>query len=190
VLAEEFDLDFVCELRAEGDPTANDVYELLASVIEGSAIYGPISQRKPRCVRVTFDAHCHVDIVPAVPDPERGSTFILIPDRSESSWSWKPTNPKGYARWFEQLQEARVLAKAASVEPLPLPKEAGEKSPLQIAVQLVKRSHQLVVAENVRTPSIVHTTIAGHSAAGEGSISDAFDAVVTQRSSTRQIRGI
>lgn len=178
VASEEFDLDFICELILPVTTSAQSVYELVAKVIERNGNYNGKVERKPRCIRVTFADQCHVDIVPAIPDAARGGTFILIPEQSDVLWSWKSTNPKGYVSWFTSLHEVRQLTKAASVEPLHPTQDADAKSPLQVGVQLLKRNHQIVISDSgLRTPSIVHTTIADNHAAGRQDVVDAFEAI-------------
>ncbi len=178
---DEFDLDFVCELHGTTGMGPQDVYELVAKAIEVNGTYQDKTKRKDRCVRVHFARNCHLDIVPAVElnDPSDMGA-IAITDGKDGSWKWKSTNPRGYVRWFESLRPIRTLAKAAQVEPLP-PQEGIEiKSALQVGVQLLKRNHQkVVVAERLRTPSIVLTTIAGQASGGAASVRDVVSASVS-----------
>lgn len=177
--SDEFDLDFVCELAPSAKQEPGTLYGLVAGVIEESDRYGQRSERKPRCVRITFANNCHVDIVPAVPDAAMGGTAILIPDPVDGGWTWRSTNPKGYFEWFVKHQRVAQLTKAATIEPLLPPQTAGSKSGLQIGVQLLKRNHQVVVTDpHLRTPSIVHTTIAGHAVGSARTLTETFDAIV------------
>jgi hypothetical protein len=58
-----------------------------------------------------------MDILPAIPDPSRGGTALLVPDHDAQSW--KPSNPKGYAAWFDlrKTQDKVTYGYKASAEP-------------------------------------------------------------------------
>ncbi len=173
---DEFDLDFVVQLIVDPETKPLDLFDTVARVVEASPRYRPIAERRARCIRLRYADEFHMDIVPAMPDRQKGGTTIQIPDRDLGRW--QSTNPKGYASWFADQGSMRTLSKAASVEPLPAPASASAKNALQIATQLVKRHHQLhVEEEHLRTPSIVLTTITAESSFGE-SVADRFEQAI------------
>lgn len=181
---EEYDLDLV--LRLDLDRSVDPVFVLDA--VEGRlrehGTYAPMVERKNRCLRLRFAWQFHLDILPARPDERFGGTNVLVPDRAAASW--KESNPKGYASWFEHrgLLAAAPADKrvAASVEPLPLPEETRDKNALQLAVQLLKRWRDV---HFLQTPelapiSIVLTTLAGHHYSGETRPFEALRAIVAK----------
>lgn len=177
---EEFDLDFIVQLSAvSSSEDPGTVFEAVASEIEQGGPYSGMTERKPSCLRITYADEFHMDVVPAVPDAERGGTAILIPRNNRGSLRWHATNPKGYISWFWRMGGRTAAAERAMVEPLPPPEATEEKTPLQITVQLIKRHHHLWVEdEPERTPSIVLTTVVGTEASDATSVVDCMDAAV------------
>lgn len=113
-----------------------------------------------RCVRLNFAGQFHLDILPARPDTAKGGTFLFVPDRRLAAW--KPSNPKGYAGWYEQASALCRLEMAKAIEPLPGPEGAEDKTPLQLATQLLKRWRDVRYDDPELAPiSIVLTTLAG-----------------------------
>lgn len=159
---EEFDLDFVCEFRRDPRSFA-DPCELLHRVrarLDENGTYQGMTELKRRCVRVTYANDFHMDILPACPDPALPGA-ILVPDRNLQRWC--PSNPRGYARWFNGRTVVRraVLKAEAQVQPLPRHETHEEKAPLKLAVQLLKRWRDVAFEEEVAPISIVLTTLAG-----------------------------
>jgi hypothetical protein len=108
-----------------------------------------------------------MDIIPAKPKRFAPSpTALLITDKDYRVW--KDTDPKGYAKWFQAKKVISVQqvfgAVRASVEPAPAPQTERNKTPLQIAVQLLKRHRDVMFQGRDDAPiSIIITTLAGHS---------------------------
>lgn len=110
-----------------------------------------------------------------------------MPDR-ESRW-WKPSNPKGYADWFEQrcelamqfqmAESARLVSKA---EPIPDQEAAEDKATLKRAVQLLKRWRDIRYEKqpDVAPISMVLTTLAALSYDGQGSVSQAISDILNR----------
>lgn len=169
---EDFDLDFIVEVQMPIRPDPQEMMDLVWIILSDNDVYRGMIERKPACIRIKYADGFHMDIVPAVSNPDRGETAIVIPhSKSGSTYDWHETDPKGYASWFTSLPSHRVLAKEMKVEPLPLPQLAGEKTPLQAAVQLYKRNHHVQVGEeHLRTASIVLTTLAGQAGGREATI--------------------
>lgn len=161
---EEFDIDLILECKVVELPP-EVVFEAVAAAIESSPSFGARVERLDRCVRIKLGGKYHLDVVPAtrqVPD----STAILIPDRCDGGWRWKGTNPKGYRTWFESKCVVPSVALAKMTEPLPVEAPADRKPPLKIAIQLLKRHHIAHVLDEVRTPSIVITTLSAMGGSG------------------------
>lgn len=176
---EEFDLDFIVELDLPSTTPPSDVYNAVAKQLESHPEYRGKIKLRSRCIRISFPGHFHVDVVPAIPDTGSMGTGILIPKLAQGRMTWRSTDPKGYVAWFLAQAEARVVEKAAAIEPLPPQPPASRKTALQVGVQLLKRHHQLHVSdEELRTPSIVLTTIAAGSAPGAQSIGDCMQRII------------
>lgn len=166
----EFDLDLVCLVDISDTVTPASVYELLLSRVRDSRLYGPMVVEMPRCIRLDYAGNFHLDIVPAVPDPNSpaGETWIKIPDRELKIW--RESNPRGYSRWFDGRSKIRKLTEKKAVqfsvhgrmEPLVAPTPALSKAPLRLAVQLLKRWRDVAFKgrEKLAPSSIVLTTLA------------------------------
>lgn len=174
----EFDLDFVCQVDAS-DWSADHLYATVFNRLHSSDRYRPMLSMKKRCVSLKYADAFHLDIIPAIPDPnaESGGTNILIPDRVLSDWT--ASNPKGFSRWLRERTAVRVrksLRAEAKVEPLPALTSFNEKEPLLIAVQLMKRIRDVMFGADEDAPrSIILTTIAGHHYRGEDSVLDSLE---------------
>ena len=176
---DEFDLDFVCQLALGNglyDPVA--VLDAIEHRLAANETYRKMLKRLKRCVRLVYASQFHMDILPARPEVPANGTRILIPDRKLHAWL--PSNPKGYAAWFESRGALVLVTLARKAEPIPDHETASEKTPLQRVVQLLKRWRDLAYrdAPDGAPRSIVLTTLAGHAYAGEVSTSQAFTAVV------------
>jgi hypothetical protein len=178
----EFDLDLVCEITPTHLLEPLEAYDLLLARMQQSATYAPILEPKYRCIRLNYANNFHLDIVPAIPSPDRAAgTAILIPDRDKAAWH--SSNPLGYAEWFHDIAALpvtkRVLADAR-IEPLQAPEPLGNKAPLKLAVQLLKRARDVAFAEHpdAAPSSIILTTLAASVYRKEARATDAFTAVL------------
>lgn len=186
----EYDLDLVYELQMDYNliPRPVAMLDLLEMRLRQHGTYRDKVERKNRCVRVNYSGQFHMDILPAALDLACGGTCVRVPDRSTQDW--KPSNPRGYANFFDLSAAAAESfsegAVEASVEPLPdhVPHEA--KTSLQRAVQLIKRLRDITFAGNCELApiSIVLTTLAANNYGGERSVALAiartFNSVVAQ----------
>lgn len=98
---------------------------------------------------------------------------------------WRISNPEGYAKWFESrmrtaqayLAEREIVCKA-SIDHLPYHQW---KTPLQQAIQLLKRHRDTVFTENredSKPISIIITTLAAQAYNGEGDLAAALTAIL------------
>lgn len=186
---DEHDLDFVCEfqVRAAMFSSPLQLLKLLEGRLQQHKTYAAILEMKNRCIRLNYANEFHMDILPACPDGGSGNGCLVVPDR-ESRW-WKPSNPKGYADWFEQrcelaiqvlmAERARILAKA---EPVPDQEATAEKATLKRVVQLLKRWRDLRYAKNCDAApiSMVLTTLAAQNYQGQLSVSQAMSGILAK----------
>ena len=189
LVGDEYDLDVVSEFscRPHSFETPTHALDLIEHTLRGSATYAPMVERKNRCIRLNYAHEFHLDILPACRDVVRGGTCIIVPDRKLSEWT--PSNPKGFAAWFDGRTRklSRALDKAA--EPLPMPELAHAKPALKLAVQLLKRMRD-VRFRNSAAPapiSVVLTTLAGHFYTGEQSLARTVQEILSGVSAESRI---
>ena len=193
--ADDYDLDLVCEFEQQ--------YGLSARVLKWSVVKPLLEQyrktkgeieEKRRCWHVEYvDApQFHMDVIPAV---YRGS-YIDITDHDEENdrYEYIGSNPKGYVKWFQGrmavrrralreqycLMHSDVIKSQADIEAL---KEYHYKTPLQKAIQLLKRHRDVMFAgdkNNVKPISIIITTIAAELYDNEDNIVDTLANILTK----------
>lgn len=121
----------------------------------------------------------HVDVLPALPNPDHLPTGILLTDRD--LYFWQCSDPIGFASWFhgqmrEQFTWRRALLaeeRAAHIDDVP----AWEvKTTLQRAVQVLKRHRDIYFTNqpSLKPASILVTTIAGHAYGHEDNLFEAI----------------
>jgi hypothetical protein len=160
-------------------------------------------------------ANFHMDILPAIPD---GAAFrVLLESRSlTAGWlddaiaitdtthetydhvsdDWPRSNPKGYSSWFRErmkvLFENRRMQLAeslqANIEDVP---EYKVKTPLQQAVQLLKRHRDIRFANDMEDKpiSIIITTLAAHAYKNEADLLEALINIVSGMPNFIESRG-
>lgn len=186
---EDFDLDTVLhiyDIFSKHNPT--EIYNALVRVIESDGYYKTIYQKKDRCVRLNYKSDFHIDILPACMQNNFDKEKIAIPEKRLQSWS--SGNPKGFADWFleiansvqtSMLKRYSDVLLEAKVESEPLPQELYIKTPLQRAVQLIKRYRDIYFQDKKHpVSSIVLTTLIAKFYNGEDSIFDAIDNVILE----------
>ena len=136
-------------------------------------------------------------------DPALTGQAIAITDKTLPQYEhvtedWPQSNPMGYAAWFRnrmrvQLTERKkAFAKAqrvtASVDDIP---DYKVKTPLQRAIQLLKRHRDCMFADNGdhKPISIIITTLSAHAYNEEPTISEALHAVLTGMDQHIEYRG-
>ncbi|ATB49883.1 nucleotidyltransferase [Corallococcus macrosporus] len=158
----EYDLDLVCQM-SHSPGSAMDLYSAVYERLAAHQTYRTMLSKKKRCVRLEYQGEFHLDIIPAIQDPFRGTTSLLVPDRELRGWT--PSNPKGFASWFKSKAALRLVEKTAryDAEPLPALRDYDEKPPLAISVQLMKRARDIIFDGDDNAPrSILLSTLAGH----------------------------
>jgi len=187
----EFDLDLVCHLderspRWEHNP--GELLRLLYLELSANGIYVDKLELMNRCVRLDYAGDFHMDILPGCQDSDRCDFCIEVPDQELRDWS--PSNPKGYAQWFEDyavnlpaILEARgaytMAVEKAEIEPLP-DDSPYSIEPLKRTVQLMKRNRDIFFEGRPTspTPSIIITTLAAQQYGGLISVVDSILAVL------------
>jgi hypothetical protein len=172
---QEYDLDIVCEMsNLEMERLSNPV-SLLTDIedwLKKNGRYKDKVERMNRCVRVNYDYQFHLDILPAQPDEASGYCCVLVPDCKLDDW--KPSNPKGYAEWFDAAAEySKFELVMEAAEPLPAHEPIEFKPPLKRAVQLLKRYRDMTLGYDSKAAiSIVLTTLSARNYVGQQSVND------------------
>ena len=164
---DEFDIDIIAELDLPADTDADLVLDILFESIRGepgSRYYG-MTERRNRCVTVSYADGMHLDVTPAIllprTLPKTSWIFHHKPETPEVEGYRLLANPFGFAGWFKEQTPldhpfAEVFAKRAmdaagmfvamdKAEAVPVPEQEGahQKSKAVIALQLLKRSRNV-----------------------------------------------
>lgn len=175
----EYDIDLVCWLPITKESTTQaELKDRVGRMLHAFVRFkqrqghgdGPARcEPTRRCWTLDYpDDGFHLDVLPAIPDPDLPPTGILLTDKQLRLW--QHSNPIGYANWFRlrtDLERAFVEAKRhAQVADVP---EWQIRSTLQRVVQILKWHAMLYFADDTdhQPPSILITTLAARAYAGE-----------------------
>ena len=185
--SEDYDLDLVCEFERQYRLSAESLKcDVVKPLLERyKKIKGKI-ENKRRCWHVEYEdiPNFHMDIVPAV----NREIYIDITNHNEETdaYDYIGSNPLGYIEWFNSkkaersniLLENYCLKHSDSIKcsaDIAKIKEYHLKTPLQKAIQILKRHRDIMFAEDTshRKPiSIIITTIAAELYQNEDNIVD------------------
>jgi len=189
---DEYDIDLVCEYEEQYGLSAKQLkVDEVKPLLEGYKETSTHLEEKSRCWRIEYDHFkgFHLDVIPSY----KQQNSISITHKSDNGYYYIGSNPKGYASWFigqmkvqrqklieknQRLNQAIVLDQA-SVVPI---KEYKLKTPLQKAIQILKRHRDIVFINdnsNSAPVSIVITTIAGHLYDNQDNILDTIDSFLS-----------
>lgn len=188
-IGDEYDVDTVCRREIDKHNTTqamlkHEVGTALSGYVSthGPQTGGPVGRKeRKRCWTLLYDRSLrfHLDVLPAIPNPEARPTGVLITDRELREW--QHSDPLAYAAWFRRQAETEFaakrirLAEAARTEPLAIP-EWEVKTTLHRVVQVLKlhRNEYFRDDLDLRPASILVTTLAAHSYRGEKDLYDAL----------------
>ena len=196
ITGEEYDLDFVCRLNSPKDKiTPTDLKKIVGDALKTKySISDKTLEEMNRCWRVNLP-NFHIDILPAIPESELSlfegveSGFmepIAIPDKELKTW--KPSNPKGYGKWFD-AQAAKVERAVVTkhmvmneADVTPLPKQNAKPTVLQSAIKIMKYHRDVNFKDNPddKPISIILTTLAARFYEGEQDIMNALQGIVNR----------
>ncbi len=153
----EHDVDLI-SLLVDGHPSLPPAYvkTLIGDRFKAHGRYAGILEEKQRCWRIVYANEFHLDITPAIPNPQCPNGGELVPDKVAGGW--KASNPRGFRDKFiargkltpairlsKAMNRSMIAAADASVEPFPV--SAQFKGVLRRAVQILKR-HRDVAFQN------------------------------------------
>lgn len=185
--SEDYDLDLVCEFEQQYGLSAEALkWDIVKPLLEIYKKTKDKIENKRRCWHVEYEdlPNFHMDIIPAV----NRSIYIDITDHDEEAdtYDYIGSNPKGYIDWFNGKKAERrkilyenyckehgfTLKCSADVEEI---KEYHLKTPLQKAIQILKRHRDIMFADDTthcKPISIIITTIAADLYQNEDNIVD------------------
>lgn len=165
-----YDLDFICQVSNtdRDDIDAKELRELIKNTLEESELYGGKLEIYDECFTIKYadtnGVGFSIDIVPAVDEsyqnkttlikkaffPELIETAIAIPKQHNKEYEWLTNNPRGYKKWFDDINNKYQTASRtyfrehyfrkycslyASIEEIP---SELERSALQRVIQIFK----------------------------------------------------
>ncbi len=205
-LEADYDVDLVCELQVgliDPSPSnAGAVKHQVGNRLKYNKTYADkLDPEGRRCWTLDYIRNdgngFHIDVLPCIPDETSTSLYadtaisVTHKDKEANTYELKPSNPKGYATWFESQnitfvelmpqQKQAILEKAVnlqtrqalykSIDQVP---DQLVRTPLQRAVQILKRHRDMRFASEERNKikpiSIIITTIAASLYQGEGNL--------------------
>jgi len=185
---DEYDLDLVCEFVEDYGFSAKQLkVSVVKPLLAGYKKTTTDILEKNRCWRVEYDHFkgFHIDVIPSY----KLVKHINITDKDEEqkTYNYIGSNPQGYIDWFKSriaVQHQRVFQELhnhsiraqAEIDKI---SEFKVKTPLQKAIQILKRHRNIMFAndENHCSPvSIIITTIAAQVNGNEDNIFDSLSA--------------
>jgi hypothetical protein len=186
----DYDIDLVCVLNlTKDDGSQKELKDLIGKQLKRNVELKPHVSPGCRCWLVDYPPESdlpgfHMDVLPSIPNPEQRPTGIFLTDTE--LFHWQKSNPKAYSSWFYSrmapilLEKRAAAANSAKVNIEDVP-EWRIKTPLQMAVQLLKR-HRDIYFQPVpddRPVSIIVTTLAALAYRGQSSLYNALLDVMT-----------
>lgn len=163
----EFDVDLVCHVpHGTRDIPPAILKKIVGDRLKDHGTYVRLLEEMCRCWRLNYAGEFHMDITPSIPNPDCGLGGELVPDKELRQW--KPTNPVGYRKLFEQramLQPVLRLLKIERYAADGAVERMRMKGVLRRIVQLCKRHRDIHFADNTELAplSIIITTLAARS---------------------------
>jgi hypothetical protein len=137
----------------------------------------------------------HLDILPSIPRHVMQTAISITHKSSPGSYDWCSSNPRGYAQWFKNQNEAAFSSVEFSQKEIILESHADifasvddvpsqlVKTPLQRAIQILKRHRDLRFfkhpSANAKPISMIITTLAAQLYENEQTTYEALKNIVT-----------
>ena len=193
---DDIDIDLILQLSGKNsDWTQKNLKDLIGNDLKESGVYNSMIKNSlggRRCWTLEYSesANYHMDILPAlveggfirmfsegskdVQEIDVDQLSIRITDKNLKNYdtetdprNWLKSNPLGYAKWFFErsvYSEMKTFTLNEAVDPVR--NYSSKKSPLQRAVQLLKRHRDIMFSSpeynsDDKPISIIITTLAG-----------------------------
>ena len=188
---DDFDIDLVCLLKNGSNMNASEIKGIVGKrLLENQKYKSMLEGEGKRCWTLQYEEF-HMDILPAVPKYgfylESCQTEIRITHKlGNGLYQDRYSNPAMYKKWFEErmstilLESKRdyALRNQTEIEAVPT---YFARTPLQKAIQLLKRHRDMVFAndkEGLAPISIIITTLAAHAYNNEDNLVDALEGIL------------
>lgn len=197
---DDYDIDLVCLLEDGQKLCASQIKHIVGNRLKAHGVYGTKVLEEgegKRCWKMQYDEF-HMDILPCVPKIEYIEptvTDIRLTHKSENAYEDRFSNPYGYHIWFEKqmgdvLYDEKyrfAVMNKTEIENVPNYKV---KTPLQMAIQLLKRHRDVYFIDNVENApiSIIITTLAAHAYNGETNLYEAICNILNNMESYIEVR--
>ena len=215
---DEFDVDLVCKLQLGKSQVSQErLKKLIGDRLKANADYKRMLSKEEgrRCWTIDYQEtpRFHMDILPSIPDGygwllenrvnvDYAQHAICITDKETIEYSilsenWNKSNPIGYSIWFRDQMKIQFGAKRkilaenrnVSIEDI---REDEVKTPLQRAIQILKRHRDIMFGDDDDRPiSIIITTLAARAYSEEDNLYNALKNILDKMGSfIRVIDGI
>lgn len=184
---DDYDIDLVCLLENGRKLEAKIIKDIVGNRLKENETYRKKITEKgegKRCWKMQYDEF-HMDILPCVPKSNYIEPYLtdirLTHKISAYCYEDRYSNPYGYRKWFESRmadvlkEEKRAFAAENKLEIENVP-TYRVKTPLQMAIQLLKRHRDICFKNNDDNApiSIIITTLAAKAYNGERNVYEAL----------------
>ncbi len=184
---DDYDIDLVCVLKDGQNLTAKEIKNIVGNRLKENEIYRKKIESEgegKRCWKMQYNQF-HMDILPCVPKTyylEPNYTDIRLTHKNEYlQYEDRFSNPEKYKVWFISCTEDMFVKNRqiyadeyrVDIQKVPFYKI---KTPLQMAIQLLKRHRDMCFEDNVDNApiSIIITTLAAKAYKGEENVYEAL----------------
>lgn len=188
----DYDVDLVCLLENGSKFEAKKIKNVVGNrLIESERYRKMLDIEGKRCWTLQY-SNFHMDVLPSVPLQEKGissyenkNTNIRITHKENSGeYSNRTSDPKAYREWFIKemgeiyKQDRQILADSRKME-VEKVKLFQLRTPLQMAIQILKRHRDMMFSNRDHKPiSVIITTLAAKAYNGETNLFDAIENIL------------
>lgn len=180
---DDYDIDLVCVLTDSQNLTAKEIKSIVGNRLKENEIYKKkieLEGEGKRCWKMQYNQF-HMDILPCVPRTiymEPNYTDIRLTHKNEYlQYEDRFSNPEKYKEWFISctkdmyIKNRQLFADEYRVDIQKVP-FYKIKTPLQMAIQLLKRHRDIYFKDNIDDApiSIIITTLAAKAYSGEENV--------------------
>lgn len=177
----EYDVDLVCQLTNGNNLNNAEVKQIVGERLKESSRYSQMMDSEgKRCWTLNY-TDFHMDILPCTPNsPTEFSTAIRITEKKDKNiYESGISDPKGYLKWFTSKMQhiyTKALQNYSELRKVEIEKIHlyNLRTPLQIAIQILKRHRDIMFEGKKHRPSsIIMTTLAARAYNNENNVYDA-----------------
>lgn len=197
---DQYDIDLVCQLAlTRHQTTQRRLKHGVGNRLREHKTYNEMLKPEGRrCWTLQYAdaARFHMDILPVIPDhygwlisqgapSELAQHAVCLTDTKCFDADWPRSNPRGYAEWFKRrmivihdtLRAAMAASLKVNIEEVP---DFKVKTPLQRAVQILKRHRDVMFADDPddKPISIIITTLAARAYNNEADLFEAIQSIL------------